>query len=303
MSPTDNGAASEVAAIEFRNVSLSFDGVPAIRDVSFKLGRGEMICITGASSSGKTVLLHLAMGLLRPNEGQIFIEGREIESLAEDELLAIRGGLMGMVFQDDALFTGLTVYENVAFRPSEHGWSEKDIERAVREVLSFVGLEQEAEKFPEELSGGMRRRLEIARALVGWPAIMLYDEPTSSLDPLTAVQILDLAIRARDINLISSLYVTKELHEIPYLATHVALRDETGEVTLHEAGAGVQAPRTRVMLLDKGEITFVGSHEEFAASALPSVTYITHPESGAHYEELHLPDPWSNKRVAKSRIL
>jgi phospholipid/cholesterol/gamma-HCH transport system ATP-binding protein len=303
MNPKDNGDFSEQAAIEFRNVSLSFDGVPALRNVSFKLGRGEMNCITGASGSGKSVLLRLAMGLLRPDEGQIFIEGREIESLGEDELLAIRGGLMGMVFQDDALFTGLTVYGNVAFRPSEHGWSEEDIERAVREVLCFVGLEQEAEKFPEELSGGMRRRLEIARALVGWPSIMLYDEPTSSLDPLTGVQILDLAIRARDINRISSLYVTKELHEIPYLATHSADKERDGNIVIREVAIGDQMPPTRVILLDKGEIAFAGSHEEFGASALPSVTYITHAESGAHYENLHLPDPWSKKRVAKSRIL
>ena len=124
------------------------------------------------------MLLRLAMGLLKPDSGQIFVEGREIDNLNESELLAIRGGLMGMVFQEDSLFTGLPVYENAAYRLEEHGWSEEEIERAVSEVLRFVGLDGDEEKFPEELSGGMKRRLEIARALIGWPRIMLFDEPT-----------------------------------------------------------------------------------------------------------------------------
>ena len=129
---------------------------------------------------------------------------------------------MGMVFQEDSLFTGLPVYENAAYRLEEHGWSEEEIERAVKEVLRFVGLDGEEEKFPEELSGGMKRRLEIARALIGWPRIMLFDEPTMSLDPLAAIKVLDLILRARDINQISSLYVTKKIHEIHYLANFCA---------------------------------------------------------------------------------
>ena len=140
------------------------------------------------------------MGLLKPDSGQIFVEGTEIDNLNESELLAIRGGLMGMVFQEDSLFTGLPVYENAAYRLEEHGWSEEEIKRAVTEVLRFVGLDGEENKFPEELSGGMKRRLEIARALIGWPRIMLFDEPTMSLDPLAALKVLDLIIRARDIN-------------------------------------------------------------------------------------------------------
>src|ERR1044072_7549917 len=198
-------------AIEFRNVFVSFDDQPARVDVSFTLGRGEMIFLTGISGSGKSVLLRLAMGLLKPDAGQIFVDGREIETLGESELLAIRGGLMGMVFQEDSLFTGLTVYENAAYRLEEHGWAEDAIEKAVSEVLRFVGLKGAEDKLPEELSGGMKRRLEIARALIGWPRIMLFDEPTMSLDPLVAIQVLDLVIRARDINQISSLYVTKKV--------------------------------------------------------------------------------------------
>ena len=129
---------------------------------------------------------------------------------------------MGMVFQEDSLFTGLTVYENAAYRLEEHGWSEEEIEKAVGEVLQFVGLKGEEDKLPEELSGGMKRRLEIARAMIGWPQIMLYDEPTMSLDPIMAIQVLDLVIRARDINRVSSLYVTKKIYEIPHLANFYA---------------------------------------------------------------------------------
>ena len=144
---------SEPPAIEFRNVFLSFDDQPILSDISFKLAHGEMLFVTGISGSGKSILLRLAMGLLRPDSGQILIEGQQIESLKESELLAIRGGLMGMVFQEDSLFTGLSVYENVAYRLKEHGWAEDEVQKAVREALQFVGLDGEEDKLPEELSG------------------------------------------------------------------------------------------------------------------------------------------------------
>jgi phospholipid/cholesterol/gamma-HCH transport system ATP-binding protein len=300
MNPQSEETASP--AVEFRHVSLSLDDRLALKDISFRLRRAEMAFVTGESGSGKTTLLRLAIGLLRPDEGQIFIEGREIELLSEDELLAVRGGLMGMVFQEDALFTGLTVYDNVAYRLKEHGWSEEETERAVLEVLHFVGMEDEALRMPEELSGGMKRRVEIARALVGWPSVMLYDEPTSGLDPLTAVHILDLIIRARDIQQITSLYVTKELHEIPYLATRRAVQDETGTIHIREADAA-HLPETRVLLLEEGEIVWTGSPEEFEKSALPVVTHMTHPETGARIVDFYIPDPWSKKRRPKEEIL
>jgi phospholipid/cholesterol/gamma-HCH transport system ATP-binding protein len=253
-----------------------------------------MIIITGASDSGKSVLLHLAIGLLRPDSGQIFVAGREIEVLDEDELLAIRGGQMGMVFQDEALFTGLSVYDNAAYRLSEHGWSEADTERAVREVLRFVGLEADADKFPEELSGGMRRRLEFARAFIGYPSIMLYDEPTSGLDPLTATQILDLIIRARDLHGTSSILVTKRLDQIPYLFTSRAANDAQGGTVICEADEREQK-RTYVMLLDEGRIAFSGSYAEFAASTLPAVAHLAHPEPSVHASVRYSPDPWTRK--------
>ena len=272
MSQTPHNDEAQHPAVEFRHVSLSFDGKKVLSDVSFILRRNQMICITGASGSGKSLLLRLAIGLTRPDEGQIFVNGREIETLDEDELLAIRGGLMGIVFQEDSLFTGLTVYENVAYRLAEHGWDESQTERAVREALRFVGLEGEMDRLPEELSGGMKRRLEIARALVGWPSIMLFDEPTAGLDPLNEGQVLDLIILARDVYNISSLFVTKQLHQIPYLATHRAV-NEAGSHAVREAG-DTQAPDLKVLFLEDGEISFFGTAREFAETTIPSVAYM-----------------------------
>lgn len=289
-------------AIEFRNVFLSFDGKLALRDVSFTLAEGEMIFVTGISGSGKSLLLRLAMGLMKPDSGQIFIEGREIENLNETELIAIRGGLMGIVFQEDSLFTGLPVYENAAYRLEEHGWSEEEIDRAVKEVLQFVGLEGEEEKFPEELSGGMKRRLEIARALIGWPRIMLFDEPTMSLDPLAALKVLDLLIRARDINHISSLYVTKKMHEIDYLAHFTAETDKNGTVRTVEARAP-RLPRTRVIVLEAGRIVFSGSAQEFASSELPAIKELLTLDHHTHNTDPHFADPWDKRRHPAEAIL
>lgn len=289
-------------AIEFRNISLSFDDCLVLDDISFTLEQGEMIVVTGISGSGKSVLLRLAMGLIKPDSGQIFIEGREIDNLDESELLAIRGGLMGMVFQEDSLFTGLPVYENAAYRLEEHHWTEPEIDKAVREVLRFVGLDGEEEKFPEELSGGMKRRLEIARALIGWPRIMLFDEPTMSLDPLAALRVLDLIIRARDINHISSLYVTKKIHELPYLANFRAETGAGGNITTVEASRA-KLPRTRVIVLDKGRIVFNGSVQEFSHSELPAITELVALDRHNHSLDPYFTDPWDKHRHPAETIL
>jgi phospholipid/cholesterol/gamma-HCH transport system ATP-binding protein len=296
-----NGADAS-PAIEFRNVSISFDDIKALIDVSFQLARGEMIFLTGVSNSGKSVLLHLAMGLLKPDSGQIFVDGREIEDLEESDLLAIRGGLMGMVFQEDSLFTGLTVYENAAYRLEEHGWTEEQIEKTVKEVLTFVGLAGEEEKLPEELSGGMKRRLEIARALIGWPSIMLYDEPTMGLDPIVAVQVLDLIIRARDINKTSSMYVTKKPYEIPYLATYHAAETANGTIAISEAPVN-KLPRTRVIVLERGEIAFSGSVSEFQKSDLPVIKKMLSLDPHDHTADPQYADPWDKKRRPKDHVL
>ena len=293
---------SKAPAIEFRNVCLSFDDRQVLHDVSFTLQQGEMIFLTGVSGSGKSVLLRLAMGLIRPDFGQIFIEGQEIESMGESELLAIRGGLMGMVFQEDSLFSGLPVYENAAYRLEDHGWSEEEIQRAVSEVLRFVGLEGEEEKFPEELSGGMKRRLEIARALIGWPRIMLFDEPTMSLDPLAALKVLDLVLRARDINHISSLYVTKKIHEIHYLSDLRAVSETNGDVKIIQASPPT-LPKTRVIVLKDGSIAFNGSVKEFTDSELPAIKELAALDGHDHSKDPYFSDPWDKHRRPTEEIL
>jgi len=292
----------ETPAIEFRKVCLSFGDDPILTDISFSLAQGEMLFLTGISGSGKSVLLRLAIGLLKPDSGQILIEGRHIESLKESKLLAIRGGLMGMVFQEDSLFTGLSLYDNAAYRLKEHGWSDKDIEKAVREALSFVGLEGEEDKLPEELSGGMKRRLEIARALIGWPSIMLFDEPTMSLDPIVAVKVLDLVMRARDIKQISSIYVTKKIYEIPYLANfHAVVRADGKVITLQAASD--ELPKTRVIVLDKGKIFFAGSAAEFKESGLTAIRDLVALDRHDHSNDPYFTDPWDKRRRPEEAIL
>jgi phospholipid/cholesterol/gamma-HCH transport system ATP-binding protein len=286
--------------LEFRNVSLYFDDKPALNDLSFTLRGGEMIILTGVSGSGKSVLLRLAMGLLKPDAGQILIEGRDIASLKESELLAIRGGLMGMVFQEEALFTGLNVFDNVAFRPMEHGWTTEATEQAVAEVLHFVGLDGEEEKLPSELSGGMKRRVEIARALIGWPRIMLFDEPTMSLDPIVAVQVLDLVMRARDINKISAVYVTKRPLEISYLMNYGA--HPLGKVVVIRE-QGQESAKTRIMVLDAGQIVFEGGLAEFISSELGAVERLLSLDQNDHSQDPYFQNPWDPKRRFQEKLL
>jgi phospholipid/cholesterol/gamma-HCH transport system ATP-binding protein len=293
---------SKPPVIEFRNVCLNFDGRRALDDVTFALGSGEMIIITGDSASGKSVLLRLAIGLLQPDSGQILIEGRELGRMTETEILSLRSGVMGLVFQEDTLFTGLSVYENTAYRLVEHEWEESRVEAAVSEILRFVGLEEDMEKLPEELSIGMRKRLELARALVGWPPIMLFDEPTSGLDPINARQVLDLIIRARDIQGISSLLVTKELNQIPHLVKFHALRDDRGEITIRRRGTE-QAGALRLMVLEQGRVAFTGSFIDFETSSLPSVTHLTNPESSLPQSRACVQNPWMRRLPPEKKVL
>jgi len=289
-------------AIEFRHVFLSFGDQPILSDINFTLAQGEMVFVTGISGSGKSVLLRLAMGLLKPDSGQILIQGRHIETLKESELLAIRGGLMGMVFQEDSLFTGLSVYENAAYRLKEHGWPDEKIEKAVREALRFVGLDGEENKLPQELSGGMKRRLEIARAVIGWPRIMLFDEPTMSLDPIVAIKVLDLVIQARDVKQISSLYVTKKIYELPYLANYCAVGRADGQVITLEAPPD-KLPKTRVIVLGDGQIAFDGTVEEFAKSKLPVIKELLALDGHDHTKDPYFTDPWDKRRRPQEAIL
>jgi phospholipid/cholesterol/gamma-HCH transport system ATP-binding protein len=292
------GAATPV--IEFKDVSMGFDEKRALDDVSFRLDSNQMVIITGRSNSGKSVLLHLAIGLSRPTEGQILVEGRPVHTMSESELLQLRSADMGIAFQEDTLFTGLSVFENAAYRLYEHDWPEAEVEAAVHEILRFVGLERDIEKLPEELSIGMRRRLEIARALVGWPKIMLFDEPATGLDPINNKMIMDLVIRARDLHSISILMVTKELHEIRYLSTHHAVEDEPGTVRIVE-GVPTTGPRIKVMVLEEGKIVFAGAPAEFESSDLPAIRVITHPDADQPTSHTALADPWASRNKRRQR--
>lgn len=293
-----NDKKNETPAIEFRNVFLGYEEKDALSDLSFVLNHGEMIFLTGESGSGKSVLLKLAMGLIKPDEGKIFIDGREIELLDEETLLGIRGNFMGIVFQEDSLFSGLSVFDNVAFRLVEHNWEDEAIEKAVREILEFVGLEEIEDDLPEELSGGMKRRLEIARAIVGWPRIMLFDEPTQGLDPVTATQILNLVLRSRDVLGITSIYVTKKMHEIDYLSSFIARTNDVGEVVYIEG-----KPKTKVILLKEGEKFFEGNGKDFFTNREPAILNMTHIPDDTELSDYYAPDPWDKKRRPKERIL
>jgi phospholipid/cholesterol/gamma-HCH transport system ATP-binding protein len=301
MTDHESRAGAGSAALEFRDVSLSFDEKRVLDGIDFRLDPGEMIFITGLAGSGKSLLLRLAIALDRADEGQVLIEGQDVSELDETELLDLRSNRMGIVFQEDSLFTGLSVYDNVAYRLNEHGVEADEVDRAVMEVLQFVALAGYAKKLPAELSGGMRRRLEIARALVGWPSIMLFDEPASGLDPLTASQVLDLIIRARDVYGISSLYVTKKLDEIPYLATRRA-KKIGGEVVIEAAG-DESMPRTKVIVLERGRIVFTGSWREFEGSSLNEVVRLTHADNGTVISDFVTADPWDKRRRPREPIL
>jgi phospholipid/cholesterol/gamma-HCH transport system ATP-binding protein len=291
---------TSVPMIEFRDVGIGFDGRLVFKSISFQLHVGEMICVTGSSQSGKSVLLRLAMGFLHPDHGEVLVRGRRLNDLSEEELLDLRSEVMGMVFQENALFTGQSVYENAAYRLVEHGWSAEKVEQSVLEVLTFVGLQDDLDKQAEDLSGGMKRRLEFARALIGWPSIMLFDEPTSGLDPINARHVLDLIVRARDLNGMTSIFVSKSMHEIPYLARHRAVRDEAGEVRFDDVD-GVAG--MRVMVLEDGGMAFVGTPGEFQQSDSPAVRNLLHPVAHQQFEHFECDDPWQQNRQFAERDL
>jgi phospholipid/cholesterol/gamma-HCH transport system ATP-binding protein len=259
--------------IRFDGVGLAFGDHEVLRDVSFVLSRGETLVLIGATATGKTLLLKLALGLLKPDHGRITVLGTDITDLEEEELFPLRAQL-GIVFQEIALFDSLDVHENVAFRLLEEtahgkqGFSDEEIESRVREVLRFVGLEDAIWKLPAELSGGMKRRVGLARALITEPPVLLYDSPTAGLDPVTAETILTLIIKLRDTCQTSSLVVTHRLQDAFILAMNVF--DEASGELKSVAGDGVrQETRTRFVLLRDGGVYFDGSPQEILAASDP----------------------------------
>lgn len=250
-----------VPAIEFRDVFLSFDERPILNGVSFTVRRGETKLILGRSGGGKSTIIRLILGLLKPDSGQILIDGEDITEKTEQEMMPVRHKI-GMVFQEGALFDSLSVYDNVAYRLREQNVAEDEIEMEVRRMLQFVALEDAIDKMPIELSGGMRRRVGIARALIGDPQVVLFDEPTAGLDPPTARTICELAIKLRDLQDVSSIFVTHEMNNVGYLSSEYAVVDETGNVIFEKEGEKLCLINTEVIMLRDGQIIFSGSDEQ-----------------------------------------
>jgi len=213
-------------ALDFENVSIGFEDRQILDGISFQLRLGETKAIFGVAGSGKSTILKLALGLLKPDFGRIRLLGEEITEMSEDQLFVLRQRV-GIVFQVSALFDSLTVRENVAFRLLEEGnLPESEIEERVREALSFVELEHTVDLYPSELSGGMRRRVGIARTIITHPEVLLYDSPTGGLDPVTSNTIIELLVKQRDVYKTSSLLVTHRLQDAFTMGTHYFDRKE-----------------------------------------------------------------------------
>jgi phospholipid/cholesterol/gamma-HCH transport system ATP-binding protein len=247
-------------AIEFRNVTLAFDEQVILNDLSFKVQKGETKIILGGSGGGKSTTIKLILGLLKPDSGRIIVDGEDITEFTEAEMMSVRKKI-GMVFQEGALFDSLSVYDNVAYRLHEQGVPEEEVEQEVRRMLRFVNLEDAIDKMPIELSGGMRRRVGIARALVGGPKIVMFDEPTAGLDPPTARTICELAIKLRDLEDVSSIFVTHEMNNVKYLTSEYAVVNDDGEIVFEEEGQRLCLTNTKVLMLRGGKIIFEGTDE------------------------------------------
>jgi phospholipid/cholesterol/gamma-HCH transport system ATP-binding protein len=222
--------------------------------------KGETKIILGGSGSGKSTTIKLVLGLLKPDDGQILVDGEDITNYSETEMMSVRKKV-GMIFQEGALFDSLSVYENVAFKLHEQGVREDEVEAEVRRMLRFVNLEDAIDKMPAELSGGMRRRVGIARALVGDPKIVMFDEPTAGLDPPTARTICELAMKLRDLEDVSSIFVTHEMNNLDYLTSEYAVVNEAGDVVFEKEGEKLCLINTKVLMIRNGQIIFSGTDE------------------------------------------
>jgi len=247
-------------AVVFDDVAIGFEDKQVLNGVSFQLPKGETKAVFGAAGSGKSTLLKLALGLLKPDRGQIYTLGHDIVHMKEEDLFALRSRV-GIVFQESALFDSLTVRENVAFRLYEEGdVPESQIEERVREVLRFVELEHTLDKFPAELSGGMRRRVAIARAVITQPEVLLYDSPTGGLDPVTSTTIIELIVKQRDVYKTSALLVTHRLQDAFTMATHYFDRQSNRMKPLPKGQRG--EVRLTFLILRDGKVIFDGDAHE-----------------------------------------
>ena len=259
-----NRASETSSAVVFDRVSFAFDEHVVLRDLSFTLPTGRMKVLLGASGSGKSVILKLILGLLRPDSGTILVKGLPIHTLSEADLLKVRADI-GMLFQESALFDSLTVAENVGYRLFEEtDMPEPDVQQRVEEVLGFVALRDYGDRMPSELSGGQRRRVAIARAMAAKPDLLLFDDPTSGLDPITAASIDDEIVKLRDLEHVTSIVVTHQIRDAFYVATHEAVR-QNGRPHI-QPSADEHGSRAVFMVLHEGRICFEGTAAELQHS-------------------------------------
>jgi phospholipid/cholesterol/gamma-HCH transport system ATP-binding protein len=253
-------------AIEFKRVHKYYDDKAVLKDISFTVRRGETKIILGGSGSGKSTILKLIIGLFKPDAGEVWVDGEEISTYRETKLTEVRKKI-GMVFQEGALFDSLSVSDNVGYRLQEQGeLDDEEIYLVVKKTLGFVDLEDAIEKMPAELSGGMRKRAAIARSLVGNPKIMLYDEPTAGLDPITARTINELVIKLRDLEGVSSVFVTHRLKDA-FTMAHEYLGYEHGTLRyVKKEEQNLCLVNTRFLMLKDGEIIFDGVDENMRQS-------------------------------------
>jgi phospholipid/cholesterol/gamma-HCH transport system ATP-binding protein len=256
---------SEDPVVVFSDVSITFDIKPVLQNISFTVHRGETRIILGPAGGGKSVLMKLVNGLLRPDSGTICVFGEDVTHMRETDLFKLRERI-GMVFQESALFDSLSVEDNVAYRLHEDQVPEEESHKRVVEALQFVELENTIAKFPSELSGGMRRRVSIARAIIAKPDLILYDSPTGGLDPITSTTIIDLVIKQRDVTHTTSLLITHRLQDAFLLARN-RFNQQTGKIEPIPNG-GVD-DSTKFLVLNEGQVVFDGTTHELVHSTDP----------------------------------
>lgn len=265
-------------AVEFENVTFGFDDRVILRDVSFAIPKGMMTIILGESGVGKSVTLKLILGLLKPDEGIIRVNGERVDNMSEQELIRVRGDI-GMVFQELALFDSLTVAENVGYRLSEEmRWPPDKVRARVEDVLGFIGLGEFYDRMPSELSGGQRRRVAIARAVAPKPSLILFDDPTTGLDPIIASTVDDEIVKLRDLERVTAIFVTQQIRDAFYIANHHAVRKDGQIQIIDTQDQGISG--TEFMLLHDARIRFRGSAAELMASEdkyLREFLYMTLP--------------------------
>ena len=255
-------------SVEFENVSLAFDDLVVLRDLSFQVPKGSMRIILGASGAGKSLILKLILGLFRPDSGTILVDGNRVTEMTELELLKMRAGV-GMVFQENALFDSLNVGENVGYRLYEESdMSLDDVRKRVEEVLAFLGLGDFIDRMPSTLSGGQRRRVGIARAIASRPTLMLFDDSTTGLDPVISASVDNEIVKLRDLEQGTSIVVSQQIRDAFYIATHKAVRGADGTIDVVNDAEG-EADHAEFMVLHEGRMIFQGGASELLASADP----------------------------------